>query len=275
MNWNLFIKRSTIVILCFLLYKYSKYFYAYIVLGKETWDAISVEGRLTIMLVTAIIFACLAKWLMTKEIKLKDFGLSISELPMGLFIATICVIPQLVGLGFYSNWNFELSGSVLYRDFVLAGFGEEFIFRAFLFGLLFYYAGWGFLSAGIFTGLFFGWGHLYQAVDLTSAVGIFLFTVGASLGFAWFYYAWKSLWMVLFLHAFMDLIWDGFNVDTNVTGNLWVNIARFSTLFLAVLFSIRKAKSNDRYDLSRNGKLWINKDALIEKAVHRVNSNER
>ncbi len=263
MNWNLFIKRSVIVILCFLLYKYSKYLYGYIVFGKENWDSFSVEGRLTIMLISAIVFACLAKYLMTKEIKLKDFGLEISDLPRGFFVAAICVIPQLVGLGFYSNWDFELSGTIVYRDFILAGFGEEFIFRAFLFGLLFYYAGWGFLSAGIFTGLFFGWVHLYQAEDFNSAISIFLFTVGASLGFSWFYYAWKSLWMVLFLHAFMDLTWDGFNVQSNVTGNLLINIARFTTLILAIFFSIRKAKSIGRYDIKRNGKLWINKNALI------------
>lgn len=262
MNWNLLFKRTAIVITCFLLYKYSKYFYGYLVFGKENWDATFVEGRLTLMLINAIIFACLAKWLMTKKLSLSDFGLNFSDLPKGLFYATIFVLPQLIGLGFLSDWNFNITGSVLYRDIVLAGFGEEFIFRAFLFGLLFYYAGWGFLSAGILTGLFFGWGHLYQAVDINSAIGIFIFTVGASLGFSWFYYAWKSLWMVLFLHALMDITWDGFNVQTDVTGNLWVNVARFATLFLAILISVKIAKSNNRYDLKKNGKLWINKDSL-------------
>lgn len=265
MNWNLFTKRTLIVILCFLLYKYSKYFYGYLIFGKEKWDGFSTESKLSLMLITAVFFACLAKYLITKKVQLKDFGLDPTYLPKGLFIAAICVIPQLIGLGFYSNWEFETSGRIIYRDFVLAGFGEEFIFRAFLFGLLFFYAGWGFISAGIITGLFFGWVHLYQAVDFASAVSVFIFTVGASIGFSWFYYAWKSLWMVLFLHAFMDITWDGFNVQTNVTGDLWINLARFTTLFLAIFFSIRMAKMNDRYDLKRNGKLWINKNALLDK----------
>lgn len=73
--------------------------------------------------------------------------------------------------------------------------------------------------------------------------------------------------MVMFLHAFMDLTWDGFSVQTNVTGNLWINLARFTNLFMAILFSIRMAKLNNRYDLKRNGKLWINKNALSEKNV--------
>ena len=265
MNWNLLIKRSVIVITCFLLYTNSKYLFGYVLFGKNNWNSFSIEKRLTIMLISAIIFACLAKYLITKKVNLKDFGLNLSGLPNGLLVATICVIPLLVGLGFISNWDFELSGRFFYRDLILAGFGEEFIFRAFLFGLLFYYAGWGFVSAGIFTGLFFGWGHLYQAVDFNSTISVFLFTVGASLGFSWFYYAWKSLWMALFLHAFMDITWDGFNVQTNVTGDLWINVARFTTLFMAIIFSVRKAKLNDRYDLKRNGKLWINKNALVEK----------
>jgi membrane protease YdiL (CAAX protease family) len=214
------------------------------------------------MLLTAIIFALLAKWLMTKELSFKDFGLSFSDLPKGLLYASVFVLPQLIGLGIYSDWNFDISNDLLYRDIVLAGFGEEFIFRAFLFGFLFYYAGWGFLSAGIFAGLFFGWGHLYQADNISSAIGVFLFTVGASIGFSWFYYAWKSLWMVLFLHAFMDIAWDGFGTQTNVTGNLWINIARFSTLLLAIFISVRVAKSNNRYDLRKAGKLWINKNAF-------------
>lgn len=267
MNWKLFFKRSAIVISCFLLYKYSKYFYGYLLFGKENWDLISVEGRLTLMLATAILFACIAKFLMTRKLSLSDFGLQLSALPKGLLFASLFVLPQLIGLGFSADWNFNLSGSLWYRDLVLAGFGEEFIFRAFLFGLLFYYAGWGFLSAGIFTGLFFGWAHLYQAADLPSAISIFLFTVGASVGFSWFYYAWKSLWMVLFLHAFMDITWDGFDVQSNVTGSLWVNIARFSTLFLTVFISIRIAKSNGRYDLKKKDKLWINREAMSETQV--------
>lgn len=264
-NWNLFFKRTTIVILCFLLYKNSKYFYGYVVFGKTNWDATSVDVKLTLMLLTAIFFACLAKWVMTKRLAFSDFGLKLSDLPKGFLFALLFVLPQLIGLGIYSDWNFNVTGTILYRDFVLAGFGEEFIFRAFLFGMLFFYAGWGFFSASVFTGLFFGWAHLYQAEDFNSAIGIFLFTVGASVGFSWFYYAWKSLWMVLFLHAFMDIVWDSFEVPTNVTGNLWVNIARFSTLILAIIVSIKIAKSNDRYDLKKRGKLWFNMEALSGK----------
>lgn len=264
MNRALLAKRTAIVIVCFLLYRYSKYAYAHALLSKTAWNALSVDMRLTLMLVAAIMLAGLAKWLMTRTLALKDFGLGLTDLPTGIKYAALFIVPQAIGLGFYSNWNFHITTEVVFRDLVLAGFGEEFIFRGFLFGLLFYYAGWGFLSAGILTGLFFGWGHLYQADDIASALSVLLFTLGASLGFSWFYYAWKSLWMVVFLHGFMDLAWDGFAVQTNVTGNAWINLARFATLALAIFYSVRMAKSNNRYDLKKNGKLWMNKGAIGE-----------
>lgn len=257
--------KSIIIVTCFLVYKYSKYLYAYVIFGKERWDNWTTLIPSGIMLITGIIMAFTANYWLNKRVSLKDFGISSYGFVKGIAAAVVFSLPMFLILGILYQFNFKPTFEIIYRGIVLAGFGEEFIYRAFLFGLLFYCAGWGFLTAGIFTGLFFGWGHLYQAEDFYSAISVFLFTVGASLGFSWFYYAWKSLWMVLFLHAFMDITWDGFSVETNVTGNLWINLARFTTLFMAVLFSIRKAKLNDTYDLKRNGKLWINKNALFEK----------
>src|SRR6185436_3827783 len=249
--------KTFIIIACFLVYKYSKYVYGYLVFGKESWNNLPDYISSSIMLLTGITLAFLANYWINKRISLKDFGIAPDGFFKGLVAAIIFCLPMFLCLGIAYHFNFQPALEIIYRGIILAGFGEEFIFRAFLFGLLFFFAGWGFFSAGIFTGLFFGGGHLYQAEDLGSAVSIFLFTAGASVGFAWFYYAWKSLWMVVFLHGFMDVIWDSFQVETNVTGNLWVNIARFSTLIFAIIYSIHIAKENKRYDLKN--KLWINK----------------
>jgi hypothetical protein len=108
--------------------------------------------------------------------------------------------------------------------------------------------------------LFFGAGHLYQAENISSTIAVFLFTTGASLGFAWFYYAWKSLWMVVFLQEFMDLAWDmsiNDELASNVLGSPWVNIFRFSTLIFAIVFSVFHSKKIGTYDLK--SKLWVNK----------------
>jgi membrane protease YdiL (CAAX protease family) len=249
--------KTLIIVVCFLVYKYSKYLYGYLVFGKERWNNWPDSVPSSIMLLTGILMAFMANYWLNRRFSLKDFGIAPGGFLKGLVAAIMFCLPMFLCLGMIYHFNFQPTLEIAYRGILLAGFGEEFIFRAFLFGLLFFYAGWGFLSAGIFTGLFFGSGHLYQADNFGSAVSIFLFTTGASVGFAWFYYAWKSLWMVVFLHGFMDVIWDSFQVETNVTGNFLVNIARFSTIIFAIIYSIKIAKENKRYDLKN--KLWINK----------------
>lgn len=240
-----------VIIACFLAYYYIKYPLALWVFGKDVWNAWPTVIPLSIMLLCAIFFAILALWITKRKVSLTDLGLDPSGIVPGFTTAIIACIPMLVGLFILQKGQFSIDGQTVYRDLVLAGFGEEFIFRSFLFGLLFFVARWGFLPANLFAAMFFGMGHLYQAESVISAVMIFAFTFGASIGFAWFYYAWKSIWMVLFLHGFMDLLWDGFGVETNVTGSLWVNLARFYTLGLAIFLSVRQAKKNGRYDLSK------------------------
>jgi len=252
--------RSLIIIVCFLVYRYSKYLYAYVIFGHESWNNLSRLYASGIMLITGIVMAFVAGYAINKRVSLNDFGIGPKGFIKGLIWATLFCVPMFLGLGFISQFNFQPTLDLAVKGIVLAGFGEEFIFRAFLFGLLFFYAGWGFLSAGILTGLFFGAGHLYQADSFGSALAIFLFTTGASIGFAWFYLAWKSLWMVVFLHGFMDFIWDGYQIDTDVTGGLWVNVARFSTLIFAIVWSIRVAKENNIHNLKTN--LWINTTAF-------------
>jgi membrane protease YdiL (CAAX protease family) len=250
------IHKSLVIIGCFLAYKYSKYAYAYLIFGKERWVNWPELLPSSIMLVTGIFMAFAANYWINKRIRLSDFGMSPDHLVKGLISAVLFSLPMFLTLGFLNQFKFQPTFEILFRGIILAGFGEEYLYRAFLFGFLFYYARWGFLSAGIFTGILFAAGHLYQAGDLASALSILVFTTGASLGFAWFYYTWNSLWMVLFLHGFMDVIWDSFHVETNVTGSLWINIGRFTTLAIAVFYSIKIARENQRLDLK--SKLWIN-----------------
>lgn len=255
--------KTFVILACFLLYRNSKYLYGLIIPGEKNLNHLSYFTFSGLMLVTGILMALLADYILNKRISAADFGVSSNGFLKGLTAAAIFSLPMFIGLGIVYDFNFQPSLEILYRGFVLAGFREEFIYRAFLFGFLFFYAGWGFLSAGIIAGLFFGAGHLYQADSPGSAVGIFLFTTGVSLGFGWFYYAWKSLWMVVFLHGFMDVIWDSFQVETNVTGSIAINIARFSSIIIAVIYSIRIARQNNRFDLK--DKLWVNRteDTLL------------
>lgn len=66
---------------------------------------------------------------------------------------------------------------------VLSGIGEEIIFRAFLFGFLFRFAGWGFLPAAFVGAAVFGASHLYQGENLLDSAGVFAIT---AIGAIWF-----------------------------------------------------------------------------------------
>jgi membrane protease YdiL (CAAX protease family) len=248
---------SIVIIVGFLCYKNSKYLFSYLI-GEEKYQELDVMYRLSFMLVIGLIVTLLVNYLINKKISFKEFGLS-EGFMKGIFWGFVFTLPMFIGLPILVDFKLNFSFEIVYKAMFLAGFGEEFIYRAFLFGFLFYFARWGFISAGIFTGLFFGWGHLYQAENLSSAIGIFAFTAGASLGFAWFYYAWKSLWMVVFLHGFMDLAWDisiNDELASNVLGSPWVNVFRFSTLIIAIIYSVKMSKKNGTYDLKT--KLWVN-----------------
>lgn len=254
-----YVLRSLLIIGAFLLYRFSKYFFAYACFGVDQWNSMDSTISFSIMLAAGIILALACNYVINKQLSFRELGLG-KDFLKGLFWGFVFTLPQLIGLSFLSGFHYDISLEKLYHALVLAGFGEEFIFRGFLFGLLFYYAGWGFLPAGIFTGLFFGWGHLYQADTMGQAIGIFLFTTGASLGFAWFYHAWRSLWVVIFLHGFMDVAWEitiTGDLAQNVLGSLWVNVFRFSTLIFAIVFSIRYSKKIGSYDVKK--RLWVNK----------------
>ena len=248
---------SFIIILGFLAYKYSKFLYAYVIFGKEKWLAMETDFYIssTIMLATGIAIAIMCNWFLHKNFQLHTLGLE-SDVLNGLFYGILFTIPMFLGFAYYFHGSFGIDGKIIYRDLVLAGFGEEFMYRGFLFGLLFYSAGWGFIPASLLAGIFFGMGHLYQAETMSDGISVFLFTALASVGFAWFYYVWNSIWMLVFLHASMDIIWDMFNVDADVTGNLAVNIFRFATLGLVIIITARFAKRIGRDDLKY--KLWLN-----------------
>lgn len=116
--------------------------------------------------------------------------------------------------------------------------------------------GLGFIPAVVLPSFYFGLGHLYQAHNFNEVIAVFLFTFAGSAGFAWFYTAWKNLWVVIFLHGFMDVSWDMFQIETNVTGNLAVNVFRFVTLGLLIFLSLRQLKTFP--ERSIRGKFWIN-----------------
>lgn len=247
---------SITVILTFILARYLKYFYAYVVFGKEQWNELDDVFATNLLVYSQIVLVFIVSGILFRRRMFKVLGLDKGVLK-GLMIGFICTLPMFIGYAFLNGFEFKIDLSIIHRDFVLAGFFEELLFRGFLFGILYYVVGWGFIPAVILPSIFFGLGHLYQAENISEAINVFLFTGLGSAGFAWFYTAFKNLWIVIFLHAFMDLAWDMFQVESNVTGGLLENIFRFTTLGVMIFLAIRNTIQNRENSIK--GKLWINK----------------
>ena len=247
---------SIVTIATFLIARKLKYFWAYAVFGKDEWNLMDERITSSILVYSQIVLVLIVCFLLFKKDIFKSLGLD-RGIGKGFLVGLIATVPMIIGYAFINDINLGMDLHVWHKDFVLAGFFEEFMFRGFLFGILFYYAGWGFIPAIVIPSFYFGIGHLYQANTFGESVNVFVFTGLASAGFAWFYTAWRNLWVVVFLHAFMDLIWDVFQIETNVAGDMMVNLFRFTTLGLMIFLSIRNLNAHPEYSLKN--KWWLNK----------------
>jgi membrane protease YdiL (CAAX protease family) len=245
---------SIITIFTFIISTQVKYLYAYAVFGAKKWN--SMDDLTENILITAFQFTAmiLAAWLMLKKSPFKVLGLSsgfLECLPMALLFC----LPIFIGYPCIASFKHDITINTFYSNLISAGFFEEFMYRGFLFGILFFYAGWGFVPAILVPSLIFASGHLYQAHDVGSAISVFAFTTVASVGFALTYLVWKSLWMPILMHAFMDITWELFDLQGGALGNNTANVFRFTTIGLLLFFTIRKARTQKA---SLKGKLWLN-----------------
>lgn len=166
---------------------------------------------------------------------------------VGLLFAIGTTLPMFIGYVFIGEFNSGLTFDKALTWILIAGLFEEIIFRGFIFGQLFRYAGWGFLPAALPTALVFGSLHLYQGHDLVSALESFGITALGSLFFSWIYVEWNyNLWSVIWLHVLMNAPWILFHVSTSgAVGGIEANILRFSTIALSILLTV--------YDKKRRG----------------------
>lgn len=246
---------SLLILATFFAARNLKYFWGYVVYGKEQWNTLDQDFASELLIYSQLVLVAGVCFLVFRKQTLIYLGLN-KGLFHGFVIGLLCSLPMFVGYALLSKFNLQLNPQLIYRDLFLAGFFEEFLFRGFLFGLLYYVVGWGFIPAVLLPSVYFGLGHLYQAHNFNEVIAVFLFTFVGSAGFAWFYTAWKNLWVVVFLHGFMDVSWDMFQIETNVTGNLAVNVFRFVSLGLIIFLSLRQLKTFP--ERSIRGKLWIN-----------------
>ncbi|MBI3141531.1 MAG: CPBP family intramembrane metalloprotease [Bacteroidetes bacterium] len=178
----------------------------------------------------------------------------------GFALACVMVLPMFLGAAITSPLSPGISWFDAIRKTFLAGFVEEFLFRGFLFGLLFRYCGWGFLPAGLLGALFFGLGHLYQGNTPLETIGIFMVTALGGLWFGWLYIMHRgNLWLPIFLHGLMNLSWYLFSVSHNALGGIGPNLFRGLTIALSIWISIRLMGKGVKFWPIGKNNLLINK----------------
>ncbi len=165
----------------------------------------------------------------------------------GLFWGFIFALPMIIGYTFIGELKENYLHVVIKS--LKAGFFEEFLFRGFLFGLLFRKLKWGFFSSAALGAFIFGCLHIYQGNSAMQSLGIFMVTAMGALWFAWLYIEWESnLWLPIFLHFFMNLAWGLFSVsDSGALGGYSSNIFRVSTILISVMATLYFCKKRNRF----------------------------
>ncbi len=151
------------------------------------------------------------------------------------------------------------SGDLLYdivRGAVLPGVGEELWYRAFLFGFLFRYAGWGFLPAALLGAAVFGGAHLYQSGEAGEAAAIFAITAVGGLWFAWLYAEWRfNIWVPASVHLLMNAWWEAFAVSETALGPMAANLSRLAVIFVSIVVTAWLARA--RGGRVVRGRAWL------------------
>ena len=129
------------------------------------------------------------------------------------------------------------------RSAILPGIGEEVLFRAFLFGFLFRFAGWGFLPAALLGAVIFGAGHLDQGKGVLDSAAVFAITGIGAIWFAWLYVEWGyNIWVPAAFHVLMNFYWDWFTISDTAVGPVAANALRLAVILLSILITILAAR---------------------------------
>lgn len=177
----------------------------------------------------------------------------------GLIFSLVTVSPMLISSAIIGDPPSQINIPDLLQKTVFAGLFEEYLFRGFLFGLLFSKLRWGFIPAALPAALIFGLGHIYQGNSLSATFGVFFVTALGSLWFSWLFVEWKNnLWIPVFLHILMNLSWILFDVSDDALGGVYTNLFRIITIALTVFLTIKYHKQKGLVINKSN--LFINKN---------------
>ncbi len=163
----------------------------------------------------------------------------------GFMLAFTGTLPMLIGYLIHFKAISKINLESLFINTLSSAFFEEIIFRSFLIGILFRFTRLGFLSSALFGSLLFAQVHLYQSQNITELFEIFAITFLGSVFFAWTYFETDyNLWTAIFLHFFMNMYWEIFNVSENVSGNLYGNLYKIVSIVVVIVLIIYFKRKN-------------------------------
>jgi membrane protease YdiL (CAAX protease family) len=177
-----------------------------------------------------------------------DFGRVAAELGLranagrAILLAFLFSLPMMIGYPIATR-SAQFNASIFFKEALFPGVFEEFLFRGFLIAQLFKSGRLGFLPSVLIGAVAFGLGHLYQGGSFWILTGIVLVTALGSGWFSWLFIEWgRNLYLVMALHAFMNLWWSVFNAGDNALGGATANVFRFATVAAAIVVTIIMAK---------------------------------
>jgi membrane protease YdiL (CAAX protease family) len=173
---------------------------------------------------------------------LRELGMA-APAGRGVAFSLIATAPMLIAFAFGSHLNPKMTFLSVAVGCFIAPFAEEVIFRAYLFKQLYQRGRWGFWLSALIPSVLFALGHVYQSSNPMELLGILAVTgVGSIIG-CWLFMRWQyNLWIVVSLHAAMNLWWEVFAVDDTALGGWLANGARLLTIACAILLTIFKDK---------------------------------
>ncbi len=171
----------------------------------------------------------------------------------GLLFSIVAVSPMFISSAIASSVSEDINLTTILNQSLIAGFMEEYLFRGFLFGLLFLKLRWGFIPAALLGAIIFGMAHLYQGGTFWEVTGIFFITAMGAVWFAWLYIEWNNnLWTPIFLHVLMNLSWILFEISSTALGGWYENIFRIMTIAFTVIITIRIRKKEGFFRINRH-----------------------
>jgi len=158
----------------------------------------------------------------------------------GFVLGFVCSLPMLA-LGLLCDRN-ALSRDLVHLT-IVPGLTEEIFYRAFAFGLMVQVLRLGLWPAAILTGVLFGLAHLISASVRAQPIMDQLGWIGM-IALGGLFYAWVyeranwNLWVVVALHAGMNLWWDVFDLASSPMGAWGATLSRILAVGIAIYFVV-------------------------------------